>query len=105
MVGAQLGQTLVAGPRDRWVWLSAAGSLAALGAVIQTPGVSGFFDCRPLGPMGWAQGLTAAAAATAGSLVAPRVTDMLFRAVGEERVAQWRESLVERWVTPRVAAA
>jgi hypothetical protein len=43
---------------------------AGLAAIIQTPGVSQFFGCRPLGPVGWGIALTAAGAATAGSLIA-----------------------------------
>jgi cation-transporting ATPase I len=35
--------------------------------VVQTPGLSQFFGCRPLGPLGWATGLGAAALATAAS--------------------------------------
>jgi cation-transporting ATPase I len=40
---------------------------------VQTPIVSGFFDCRPLGPLGWATALGTAALATGGALVAPHV--------------------------------
>ena len=51
------------------------GSAAVLAAVIQTPGVSQFFGCRPLGPVGWSVGLSAAAAAGFGAPVAPRIAD------------------------------
>jgi cation-transporting ATPase I len=68
IVGAQLGQTLVAGRRSPLVVAASLGSAAALAGVIQTPGISQFFGCRPLGPVGWAIGLSAAAGA---SLVPP----------------------------------
>ncbi|GAA4552267.1 cation-translocating P-type ATPase [Amycolatopsis samaneae] len=54
LVGTQLAQTL----RGRWhsplVAGTAVGSALALAAIVQTPGVSGFFGCTPLGPLGWA---------------------------------------------------
>jgi calcium-translocating P-type ATPase len=64
LVGTQLGQTLLAGGTDRHVLLASLGSAAALAAVIQTPGVSGFFGCTPLGPVGWS---IAAGGATVGA--------------------------------------
>lgn len=66
LVGSQLGQTLAAGWRNPLVVASTAASGAALAAVVQTPGVSHFFGCRPLGPIAWGIGATA----TAGSAVA-----------------------------------
>lgn len=66
LVGAQLGQTLLTGGLDRNVLLASFGSAAVLAGVIQTPGVSGFFGCTPLGPVGWS---LAAGGATAGSLL------------------------------------
>ncbi len=65
VVGAQLGQTLLAGWRSPLVVAASLGSAGALAGVIQTPGVSQFFGCRPVGPLGWGIGLTAATAATA----------------------------------------
>ncbi|MBB5802680.1 calcium-translocating P-type ATPase [Saccharothrix ecbatanensis] len=63
LVGTQLGQTLVTGGLDRSVLAAGLGSFAALGAVIQTPGVSQFFGCTPLGPIGWGIALSSATAA------------------------------------------
>jgi cation-transporting P-type ATPase I len=69
LVGTQLGQTMAAGRgRGPLVVATGLGSAAALAAVVQTPGISHFFGCRPLGPLGWAQALTAAGLATAGSV-------------------------------------
>jgi cation-transporting ATPase I len=65
LVGAQLGQTLAVRGRTPLVVAAGAGSLAALAGVVQVPGVSHFFGCRPLLPHQWAIGLGSAAAATA----------------------------------------
>ncbi len=46
LIGTQLGQTAWAGRRSPLVLATAAGSLAVLFAVVQTPGVSRFFGCR-----------------------------------------------------------
>jgi cation-transporting ATPase I len=54
LVGTQLGQTLVVGGRDPVVVAASLASVAALVAIIQTPGLSQFFGCTPLGPVGWA---------------------------------------------------
>lgn len=70
LVGAQLGQTLVAAQGDRAVAATGLLSLAALTAAVQTPGVSTFFGSRPIGPAGWATALGAAGMATAGSVLA-----------------------------------
>jgi calcium-translocating P-type ATPase len=68
LVGAQLGQTLAAGWRSPPVVAASLGSAAALAGVVQTPGLSQFFGCRPLGPVGWGVGMSWAAAA---SIAAP----------------------------------
>jgi cation-transporting ATPase I len=73
LVGAQLGQTLVAGWRSPLVIGASVVSAAALGAIVQTPGVSQFFGCRPIGPVGWATGLAASGIGTAGAFAASRV--------------------------------
>jgi len=73
IVGAQLGQTLAAGWRSPLVAAASLGSAAVLAAVIQTPGLSQFFGCTPLGPVGWAIGLSAAAGASVGAPLATRL--------------------------------
>ena len=45
----------------------------ALFAVVQTPGVSQFFGCTPLGPIAWGQAAGSAAAATVASMVGPEL--------------------------------
>ena len=74
LVAAQLGQTLTSGAHSRLVILAVLASLAALVFVVQTPGISHFFGCRPLGPVGWAAGLGAAVIATAGAGLLPRLS-------------------------------
>lgn len=71
LVGAQLGQTLLAGGRSWAIAGASVGSMAALAAVVQTPVVSQFFGCTPLGPVAWSVALAAAAAATVSSLFLP----------------------------------
>jgi magnesium-transporting ATPase (P-type) len=75
LVGTQLGQTLITGGLDRSVLAASLGSAATLGAVIQTPGVSQFFGCTPLGPVGWGIALSSATAANVlGLVLSPLVT-------------------------------
>lgn len=69
LVGAQLGQTLLAGGRSPAVIGASVGSAAVMVLVIQTPGLSQFFGCTPLGPVGWALSCGAATLATAGTVL------------------------------------
>jgi cation-transporting ATPase I len=64
LVGSQLGQTLRSGGSSRPVVVTSLLSTAALVTVIQTPGLSHFFGCRPLGPLGWGTALVASIGAT-----------------------------------------
>lgn len=75
LVETQLGQTLLTGGRSPLVIASTVASTAALVGVIETPFVSQFFGCTPLGPVGWTIAAGAAAAGTVSSLVLPRVVD------------------------------
>ncbi|MEV6425785.1 cation-transporting P-type ATPase [Streptomyces sp. NPDC051662] len=63
VVGTQLAQTLNSGGVDRNVLTAALGSAAVLVGIIQTPGISQFFGCTPLGPIAW--GITLASITTA----------------------------------------
>ncbi|RSN60828.1 haloacid dehalogenase [Amycolatopsis sp. WAC 04182] len=69
LIGTQLGQTLAVGGRDRTVLAAGLGSAALLAILVQTPGVSRFFGCTPLGPVGWGIALGSAGAATVGGLL------------------------------------
>ena len=71
LVGTQLGQTILVGGRSPAVLAASVGSASVLVTVVQTPGVSRFFGCTPLGPVGWAIAGTAATAATLGAAVVP----------------------------------
>jgi cation-transporting ATPase I len=75
LIATQLGQTAWAGRRSPLVLATAAGSLAVLFAVVQTPGVSRFFGCRPLDPLSWLVVLGWAGVGTATAEVAPSVID------------------------------
>ncbi|MER7268802.1 HAD-IC family P-type ATPase [Micromonospora carbonacea] len=64
LVGTQLGQTVLAGGTSPTVLVSTAASVGALVLVVQTPGVSQFFGCTPLGPVGWSIAAGSALGAT-----------------------------------------
>jgi hypothetical protein len=87
LVGTQIGQTLVAGGGSRAVTVAGLGALAATGTIIQTPGLSHFFGCRPLSPIGWGIAGSVSAVATGASILVPR----FFPAID-----QWLESVVRR---------
>ena len=70
LVGSQLGQTMVVGRHSSLVVATSILSGAGLAAIIQTPGVSQFFGCRPLGPLGWGIALSASSVATMASVTA-----------------------------------
>ncbi|GAA4891383.1 cation-transporting P-type ATPase [Streptomyces coeruleoprunus] len=73
VVGTQLAQTLTAGGTDRHVLIAGLGSAAVLMAIIQTPGLSQFFGCTPLGPAAWGITLASITAATLlGHFIGPR---------------------------------
>ena len=70
LVGSQLAQTLVIGGRDPSVVVTGLGSAAVLAAIVQTPGVSQFFGCTPLGPIAWSIALTSSGIAAGASTAA-----------------------------------
>jgi cation-transporting P-type ATPase I len=74
LVGAELGQTLL-DSHAPLVVLTAVGSLAAMGTLISIPVVSQLLGCTPLGPLGWAQALGAAGAATGAIAVLNGVSE------------------------------
>ncbi|TDE29082.1 HAD family hydrolase [Actinomadura sp. 6K520] len=73
LVGAQLGQTLIARWRSPLVIATCAVSAAALFAVVELPVLSHFFGCTPLGPGAWTIVVASAVAATLGAAIAPRL--------------------------------
>ncbi|MFV2104263.1 HAD-IC family P-type ATPase [Micromonospora sp. LOL_024] len=64
LVGTQLGQTVLAGGTSPTVLASTAASFGVLAVVVQTPGLSHFFGCTPLGPVGWTMATGSALGAT-----------------------------------------
>jgi cation-transporting P-type ATPase I len=74
LVGAELGQTLLESQAPLVV-LTAVGSLAVMGTLISIPVVSQLLGCVPLDPVGWAQALGAAGAATVAIAVLNAVSE------------------------------
>jgi hypothetical protein len=86
LVGTQLMQTVRVGGRDPVVLAATAGSFGALAGVVETPIVNRFFNCVPLGPVGWGIGLGSSLAATLATPIAERVVDLRRRSgQAEER--------------------
>jgi cation-transporting ATPase I len=71
LVGTQLAQTLLTRRHSPLVMATALGSAAVLVGIVQTPGISQFFGCTPLGPVAWTGVIGATTAATAASVLAP----------------------------------
>ena len=74
LVGAQLGQTIAVRGRTPLVVGAVLGSGALLAIIVQVPGVSQFFGCRPLLPHQWAIALGSAGATTLAALLWQRAT-------------------------------
>ncbi|WP_241010849.1 cation-translocating P-type ATPase [Mycobacterium camsae] len=79
LVTMQLAQTLQSRSHSPLVVATALGSAGVLVGIIQTPVVSQFFGCTPLGPVAWTGVIGATAGTTAISMLAPH---WLNRAVG-----------------------
>ncbi|GAB2818569.1 cation-translocating P-type ATPase [Streptomyces chlorus] len=73
LITAQLGQTLITDWRSPLVLATTALSTTALLTVVQTPGLSHFFGCAPLGPIAWTTVATSATTATLTAAIAPRL--------------------------------
>ncbi|WP_260743080.1 cation-translocating P-type ATPase [Mycobacterium sp. SMC-2] len=71
LVTTQLAQTLLTRRHSPLVLGTALGSAGVLVAIVQTPGVSHFFGCTPLGPVAWSGVIGATAGATVVSVLAP----------------------------------
>jgi cation-transporting ATPase I len=74
LVGAQLGQTIAVRGRTPLVVGAVLGSGAVLAIIVQVPGVSHFFGCRPLLPHQWGIALGSAGATTVAALLWQRAT-------------------------------
>ncbi|CDR03883.1 cation transporting ATPase C-terminal domain-containing protein [Streptomyces iranensis] len=73
LVGTQLGQTYLTDWHSPLVLITSVASAATLFAIVETPVVSHFFGCTPLGPVAWSIVVGCSAAATVGAAVAPRL--------------------------------
>ncbi len=85
LVGTQLGQTLLVGWRSPIVVGATAVSVAALVVVVETPGISQFFGCRPLGPVGWSIATCASAGATGASVAVPWLLAQVGERISDRR--------------------
>lgn len=94
LVGTQLGQTLTSGERSRQVVLTSVVSTLGLAAIVQTPGLSSTFGCRPLGPLGWSIAIAASASATAAGRYAPDFVEGFIR--DSEGKDTWISRLLQR---------
>ncbi|OBK19708.1 cation-translocating P-type ATPase [Mycobacterium asiaticum] len=72
LVTTQLAQTLLTRRHSPLVVATALGSAGVLVGIIQTPVVSQFFGCTPLGPVAWTGVVGATAGTTAISVLAPQ---------------------------------
>ncbi|NEE01995.1 cation-translocating P-type ATPase [Phytoactinopolyspora halotolerans] len=72
LVLTQLGQTLLIGRDSKLVVGTSAASVLALIAAVQTPGLSQFLGCTPLGPVAWTIVLGAAVVGTVVAAKAAR---------------------------------
>jgi cation-transporting ATPase I len=79
LVTTQLAQTLLTRRHSPLVVATALGSAGVLVGIVQTPVISQFFGCTPLGPVAWTGVLGATGGATAISALAP---NWLARTVG-----------------------
>ncbi|HJL17346.1 MAG TPA: cation-transporting P-type ATPase [Sandaracinaceae bacterium LLY-WYZ-13_1] len=77
LVGGQLGQTLAVAPKSPLVVGTSLASTGLLLALVETPVVSQFFGCRPLGPIALTQALAAMVGATVAGAVGPKVVARL----------------------------
>ncbi|MFF7651200.1 HAD-IC family P-type ATPase [Streptomyces sp. NPDC007983] len=73
LVGTQLGQTFITDWHSPLVLVTGVASAAVLFAVVETPVVSHFFGCTPLGPVAWTVVGVCSAGATLGAAAAPRL--------------------------------
>ena len=79
LVGSQLGQTMVSGRYSRPVMVTSITSAALLAGIVQTPGLSHLFGCRPLGPIGWATAIGASTAATYAAMRFPALVNEIMK--------------------------
>ncbi len=82
LVGTQLGQTLLSGGLSRPVISTSVGSTVLLATIVQTPGLSQFFGCRPLDPIGWGIAMSSSIFATGVAAAFPQLTSLAVEHAG-----------------------
>ena len=85
LVGTQLGQTLVTGQRTPMVLAASLGSAALMLVLVETPGISHVFGCRPIGPVGLGIATISSVLATGASLVAPPLVEVIRKRLAQRR--------------------
>jgi hypothetical protein len=71
--------------------MTSLGSAALLAGIVQTPGISQFFGCRPLGLGGWLTAVGSSAAATTASVMLPRALSTAVTRLRLDRAVAWGE--------------
>jgi magnesium-transporting ATPase (P-type) len=104
MVGAQLGQTAIARPRDPVVVGGSLAAAALLLGIVETPGVSAVFGCRPVGPGGLAIAGTAATVGTVATLLLPAVLRKVRAFATDEATVEGAAPLVSVAPAPTLTA-
>ncbi|MFF9510066.1 HAD-IC family P-type ATPase [Streptomyces sp. NPDC014724] len=77
VVGAQLTQIVVGRRHSPLVLVTVLGTAVVLITLVQTPGVSHFFGCTPLGPLAWTGVAVAVGTAACGPRVLPHADRLL----------------------------
>ncbi|MFI9047032.1 HAD-IC family P-type ATPase [Streptomyces sp. NPDC053427] len=77
VIGAQLTQTVAGRRHSPLVLTTVLGTAAALIVLVQTPVVSHFFGCTPLGPLAWTGVAVAVGTAALGPRVLPQADRLL----------------------------
>lgn len=78
LVGTQLAQTLRSGQRTPQVVVTSVVSAFGLATIVQTPGLSGAFGCRPLGPLGWSIAIGSSVVAASAGRALPDLLEQYF---------------------------
>ncbi|WP_246398319.1 cation-translocating P-type ATPase [Mycobacterium vicinigordonae] len=92
LVTTQLAQTLLTRRHSPLVVATALGSAGVLVGIIQTPVLSQFFGCTPLGPVAWTGVIGATAGTTVISVLAPQWLNKTVGAVTPALESQESES-------------
>ncbi len=93
LIGSQLVQTIVAGKGSKEVIISSVAALAALVAIVETPGVSTLFGCTRPGIIGWMNVLATTSLSVVGAETLPSLEEM-----GNQTEEKIRDTVLE-WLS------